>query len=225
MAPLPPGYTMCPVCRARGYRGSAPTCPDCAGSTPVVADQVAPHVGSGRVVRGRPSSVDKPAGASHPSVPPRPIPTSAPVDVDDHVAPDQPAGQLASGAPRTFRLVMPVRDLPDRNLNNRDAHWSDRSRERGQITQATLMSSAVRRWAGQLPLGRCEVNLLLRPADRRLRDPDNLAEVVKAMVDGLVAAGVLPADDWRYVRGVRQSIDPDATDCPADHYVLTATEI
>lgn len=37
----------------------------------------------------------------------------------------------------------------------------------------------------------------------QIRDPDNIASAKKFVLDGLVVAGVLPGDGWRWVRGFR----------------------
>lgn len=44
------------------------------------------------------------------------------------------------------------------------------------------------------------VNLVQIPKDRRVRDADGLGWTLKAVLDALVAAGVLTGDDSRYVR-------------------------
>lgn len=48
--------------------------------------------------------------------------------------------------------------------------------------------------------GRIEVELIGQAPDRRIRDESNLMPTMKACVDGLVDAGVVPGDDKRYVR-------------------------
>lgn len=39
----------------------------------------------------------------------------------------------------------------------------------------------------------------------QIRDPDNIASAKKFVLDGLVVAGVLPGDGWRWVRGFRDT--------------------
>lgn len=49
-------------------------------------------------------------------------------------------------------------------------------------------------------LGRVRVHCIWREANRR-RDPDNIASAKKHIMDGLVAAHVLPNDGWQNVAG------------------------
>lgn len=51
------------------------------------------------------------------------------------------------------------------------------------------------------PLPRARVVAELRFVDRRVRDPSNWSSTAKAVIDGLVDAGVFPGDDHRYVVG------------------------
>jgi Holliday junction resolvase RusA-like endonuclease len=57
---------------------------------------------------------------------------------------------------------------------------------------------------------RCAVRFLWFEANRR-RDQDNICAGQKFILDGLVAAGVLPDDGWQWISGIehRFSIDRD----------------
>lgn len=64
------------------------------------------------------------------------------------------------------------------------------------------------------PVAGAEVTLHYRVPDRRRRDADNLAVVLKVCQDALVAEGVIPRDDWVCVPKSGQQIHPP-TDEPS----------
>lgn len=67
----------------------------------------------------------------------------------------------------------------------------------------------------------CAITFHFRPSTRQIRDADGLYPTAKAVIDELVAQGVLAADDWRHVRAVTCRIhQPEA---PAAMW-LTITE-
>lgn len=82
---------------------------------------------------------------------------------------------------------------PDSWLSaNERTHWSRRAR----VTRAwRSTTAALARDAGLPALQRAHVFAVLHHGDRRRRDPANSGPTVKAAVDGLVDAGVLPDDD------------------------------
>jgi Holliday junction resolvase RusA-like endonuclease len=58
------------------------------------------------------------------------------------------------------------------------------------------------RAAGLEPVtGKCVVRCLWFEKDKR-RDPDNIRVGIKYILDGLVEAGVLPTDGWKYITGL-----------------------
>ncbi len=78
------------------------------------------------------------------------------------------------------------------------------SREKRHYTDmiATLAHGMERTWQ------RVSVQCHWYSQDKR-RDPDNIAAGVKYILDGLVTAGVLQGDGWRYVASVSHQFDVD----------------
>jgi hypothetical protein len=66
----------------------------------------------------------------------------------------------------------------------------------------TLKVKAEARRQRILPVARACLTFEWAEANRR-RDPDNVAAAKKLVLDGLVAAGVLPKDGWKAVAGFR----------------------
>ena len=54
-----------------------------------------------------------------------------------------------------------------------------------------------------------------RIPDRRVRDADRLAKTAKCVLDAVVDEGLLPGDDWRYVRESACVIHPPEPGKPA----------
>jgi hypothetical protein len=96
--------------------------------------------------------------------------------------------------------------LPDLNTEIRaaKAHWSNYARTKKAWT--LKCASAAR---GLKPC-REAINLycLWKAANKRI-DPDNLAFATKYILDGLVAARVLPDDNWKYVKSIHHSFTVD----------------
>lgn len=82
-------------------------------------------------------------------------------------------------------------------LNQRH-HWAVRS----QLTKRWRNTAAQAAW--QIPQPRRQppatVELVLPVADQRRRDPHNYSPTLKAVIDGLVDAGLWPDDTPEYVR-------------------------
>jgi crossover junction endodeoxyribonuclease RusA len=55
-------------------------------------------------------------------------------------------------------------------------------------------------------LERVQIIYVLRVPDRRRRDPENWAPSVKAAIDGLVVAKVIPDDSWAHVDGPHPAV-------------------
>lgn len=84
---------------------------------------------------------------------------------------------------------------PPLNLNQR-MHWAQKAKETKLIrsTVAVLAKGRV------IPLP-CVVTLVWTVSDARRRDTDNPAPTVKACIDGMRDAGLLPDDHSGYVVG------------------------
>lgn len=88
---------------------------------------------------------------------------------------------------------------PPLSMNDRK-HWADRAK----ITKRMRTEAAWRATAARLPhLPRIRVSLVWWVKDQRRRDGgENLAPTVKALIDGIVDAGVVDDDDHtRVLRG------------------------
>ena len=107
--------------------------------------------------------------------------------------------------------MVPLPSQPAPSPNDR----TDR-RATNTTVQAWREAAAWMARKHRLPrMARAEIVLTMTPADRRLRDATNLYAALKACEDGLVDAGVLRDDDWRYVAmtGCRiDTPDPDLAD-------------
>jgi len=101
-----------------------------------------------------------------------------------------------------FRLVLPIAELV--NLN------AERSMNR--FTRARLVKpirDAAKSVASGRPAitGPVSIDARFQWADARVRDTSNWLPTVKAMVDGIVDAGVLSRDDDRTVRNTSIGVD------------------
>lgn len=120
-----------------------------------------------------------------------------------------------------FRLVLPLAELMNLNAE-RTMHYQTRSRRVHAIREATRSVAA-----DAAPVdGPVAIEARFQWADARARDTSNWFPTVKAMVDGLVDAGVLPRDDDRTVRhtGIGVDLPPQPGLKGYAQIVLTVTE-
>ncbi len=124
----------------------------------------------------------------------------------------------------TYVLTFTIDGPPKRALltANERAHWRRRAERSKYWRQRAYLeaTSAIRR--GDLePLTWAHFTVDVAWPDKRRRDVANVHPTVKAIVDGLVDAGVLPDDDDRHLMGpdlrrafgpasITLHIDPDA---------------
>lgn len=90
---------------------------------------------------------------------------------------------------RRWEVVLPWTS-PPMSMNDRD-HWRVHRRKVAMvrnIAHALMLQHKIPK------LERCAVQLMYAPRDRRRRDTDNLAHVLKALCDGIVSAGVVRDD-------------------------------
>ena len=84
------------------------------------------------------------------------------------------------------------------------------------------LAATTARAAGIPPMGRARIVVTFHKATANRYDPGNLAPVSKAIVDGLVDAGVLPDDSHEYVVGPDHRAGAKTT---TPHVVVTITEL
>lgn len=102
------------------------------------------------------------------------------------------------------RWTVTLDGLPPMTLNQRQ-HWAARARDVKAWRQRTAWECK----AAQVPrLDRCEVVLRGAPPTNRRRDRHNLVPSLKAAVDGLVDAGVIPDDTPEHLVADRVEILP-----------------
>lgn len=97
---------------------------------------------------------------------------------------------------RTWLLELP--QTKPMSLNDRD-QWFVKAKKTKEYVDTTIV---LARQAKIPPCGRIQVLLAYGPRDRRVRDPLNLVQTLKAVEDGLVRAGVVPDDNPLYVESV-----------------------
>jgi Holliday junction resolvase RusA-like endonuclease len=99
---------------------------------------------------------------------------------------------------RQFTLELPD-GLPVWNANSRGHHM-----RRAETVRAWRNAVGWKAREEKLPkrLETVDVELMMIPADRRRRDPDNLAGILKPCLDALVDVGVLDDDSAVHVASV-----------------------
>lgn len=97
---------------------------------------------------------------------------------------------------RTWLLELP--QTKPMSLNDRD-HWRVKADKTAEYVDTTIVLAGQARIPA---LRRIQVLLAYGPRDRRVRDPLNLVQTLKAVEDGLVRAGVVPDDNPLYVESV-----------------------
>lgn len=84
---------------------------------------------------------------------------------------------------------------------NDKMHWTERSRLTMQLRLWGCLLGREGEGVARLHLTRARVEFEFAYPDRRRRDRHNLAPTVKAMMDGLIDAGLLPDDSDRFLDG------------------------
>lgn len=88
---------------------------------------------------------------------------------------------------------------------NQRLHWAQKAKIVKQVRHESAMRA---RSAGWGPQQHITIHLTYQPRDNRRRDPSNLMPTQKALVDGLVDAGIVPDDTPEYVTETIPSILP-----------------
>jgi len=103
------------------------------------------------------------------------------------------------------RIVLAVGDVLTEN--QRLHHYARNTRV--QSIRTVARQTAVVTRAPRLERARLDVGVAF--PDRRRRDTHNLMPTVKAVVDGLVDARLLPDDSWRHLSGPRLERAPEVS--------------
>lgn len=103
-------------------------------------------------------------------------------------------------------FIMPLSfTKPPLTANQRFGHWAEKAKLVKQLRQESM----VRARSMRLPTSKfATVTLHYQPRDRRRRDRHNLYPSVKALVDGLVDAKVVPDDDAEHLSAPEPVIHP-----------------
>lgn len=80
-------------------------------------------------------------------------------------------------------------------------HWATRARLTKQLRQWGYLLGREGEGVACLGLQHAHVEIEFAYPDRRRRDRSNLAPTVKALMDGMIDAGLLPDDSDRYLDG------------------------
>ena len=103
------------------------------------------------------------------------------------------------------KLVWASRTLPILRVNlltaNDKHHWAHKATLTKQLRWWGYLLGCEGQGVARLHLTRARVEFEFAYPDRRRRDRHNLAPTVKAMMDGLIDAGLLPDDADRYLDG------------------------
>lgn len=84
---------------------------------------------------------------------------------------------------------------------NDKMHWGVRARLTKQLRQRGYLLGREGEGVARLGLTHARVEVEFAYPDRRRRDRSNLAPTVKALMDGLIDAGLLPDDADRFLDG------------------------
>lgn len=84
---------------------------------------------------------------------------------------------------------------------NDKMHWAARARHTKQLRQWGYLLGREGEGVERLGLTHARVEVEFAYPDRRRRDRSNLAPTVKALMDGLIDAGLLPDDADRFLDG------------------------
>lgn len=84
---------------------------------------------------------------------------------------------------------------------NDKVHWAVRARLTKQLRQWGYLLGREGEGVARLGLTHARVEFEFAYPDRRRRDRSNLAPTVKAIMDGLIDAGLLPDDSDRFLDG------------------------
>lgn len=130
------------------------------------------------------------------------------------------------GSPVGWLLHLPYETNPiPANKASGRSHWTYAARAVGTVRQTAFLLAQ----AHLTPQPAITVRLDWEVTVRRTRDEDNLVPCMKALVDGIRTAGIIPDDDRRYCRRLMPEINyaPPSPSRPLAHmllWIITQTE-
>lgn len=90
-------------------------------------------------------------------------------------------------------------------------HWRVKAKRTAVLRELARIHAHNAIIRGDLPrLQRAHIRIVMTWKDNRVRDPANWYPTFKAMIDGFVDAGLLPADDYRHLDGPDMRGNPQA---------------
>ena len=124
----------------------------------------------------------------------------------------------------TLELTIPglpgYNDKRQRVLSpNSRCHWVERQRV-VRTDSTNTIAAVLAHGRPPKPIERADVEISIHFRTRTRRDPDNMAPLVKGVLDGLVHAGVLIDDSTRNVNLTVNEGSP----APYEHYTLRVVE-
>ena len=87
------------------------------------------------------------------------------------------------------------------------AHWAVYAKMKKDYTY--IVSNAVMKAGFKCITNKCIIIVDWHEPEKGRRDPDNVFSAKKFIFDGLVSAGVLPNDNFKWVAGARDNIHYD----------------
>lgn len=91
--------------------------------------------------------------------------------------------------------------------SNQRLHWAPKAQRTRMIRRLAAVAAH-----GCPRLARAHLTIRVTWADRRRRDVHNLQPTIKASIDGMIEAGILPDDSDAYLTGPDlRTTDPDPT--------------
>jgi crossover junction endodeoxyribonuclease RusA len=111
---------------------------------------------------------------------------------------------LAATGPEPESVIVVVPGRPPNPNRTRRYHWRARHRADQEWRQAGRLSAHGLR---RTPMQRATLDVVHVVPDRRRRDLDNLTASIKAVLDGIVDAGVIADDSSRVLVSVTHRIE------------------
>lgn len=103
---------------------------------------------------------------------------------------------VEAGEPKVYVLAMPA-GMPLANANDR-GHWSKGYRVKKELRKTACLLTR----AAKIPtMQRASIVGVFEPPNRQPRDPANWYPSFKAIIDGMVDAGMLPDDNSKHLDG------------------------